>query len=601
MPLRRPGRAIKRPAAKPGVKRTQKVVAECSIPCGGLVFREDPLVVSQARRSNSADHQPLFCAHCGKPCGALHVNLALAAGTTSRTELLSIVRNTDGEEALARWLDFATKSKELPGAEAASGTLHVIDEERYEDLCFCTSNCRDQFCRVATESSHAVLAAANALVARAALEGCRLRSQKEVAARLRPILSCAPRARDLPVSAAQLERHHRRLARALADKTQMPKAAAKTLALSRVPLDLYHRVVAALDARSWYLSGETIQSPLGRYCEHACGHALQRRAAEAIGPVVGQLLKREEMLTVLDKQPQVSQDARQLAVPLPDPRTAKQSAVAFWPKLLTDDEIAQVKLSSERPRQGQWSTCYLHADGVAHTFLAPILQKLKDHAVHMDRQKGWNCLKGADSERLRVRCVEHHVVTSGGALPDPTHFDGGSVFTIDVMLNSPGIDFQGGDFCTLESSGELQPHSFARGDALVFLSHKAHCVQPVTSGERQTLVMELWEGEERRCNHRCEQRWGPCEVVAGAALQVDPERIREEGPRLFAHTAFEGVAFFPQVAQILRQSASSSGNVEVVFEGTGPVASVRAKRELRQGEVLVLKPEDDCESSASSE
>ncbi|CAJ1448580.1 unnamed protein product, partial [Effrenium voratum] len=67
-----------------------------------------------ARRSNSADHQPLFCAHCGKPCGALHVNLALAAGTTSRTELLSIVRNTDGEEALARWLDFATKSKELP-------------------------------------------------------------------------------------------------------------------------------------------------------------------------------------------------------------------------------------------------------------------------------------------------------------------------------------------------------------------------------------------------------------------------------------------------------------------------------------------------------
>ena len=49
-----------------------------------------------------------------------------------------------------------------------------------------------------------------------------------------------------------------------------------------------------------------------------------------------------------------------------------------------------------------------------------------------------------------------------------------------------------------ESDDTLHPHHFGKGDALVFLSHKAHCVRPVTSGLRQTLVMELWEGEERR-------------------------------------------------------------------------------------------------------
>ena len=80
------------------------------------------------------------------------------------------------------------------------------------------------------------------------------------------------------------------------------------------------------------------------------------------------------------------------------------------------------------------------------------------------------------------------------------------------------------------------------------LRHKAHCVQPVTRGLRQTLVMELWEGpaalEEfgpacmaailvevmndvgiptkaqalpgcssdlsSGCNHRCHQRAGKC-------------------------------------------------------------------------------------------
>jgi hypothetical protein len=44
-------------------------------------------------------------------------------------------------------------------------------------------------------------------------------------------------------------------------------------------------------------------------------------------------------------------------------------------------------------------------------------------------------------------------------------------------------------------------------------SHKYHCVQPVSAGERQVLVAEIWAGEERCCAHRCEQHLGVCPVT----------------------------------------------------------------------------------------
>jgi hypothetical protein len=35
-------------------------------------------------------------------------------------------------------------------------------------------------------------------------------------------------------------------------------------------------------------------------------------------------------------------------------------------------------------------------------------------------------------------------------------------------------------------------------------------VTPLLNGTRQVLVVELWQGEERRCPHRCVQHWaGP--------------------------------------------------------------------------------------------
>ena len=36
------------------------------------------------------------------------------------------------------------------------------------------------------------------------------------------------------------------------------------------------------------------------------------------------------------------------------------------------------------------------------------------------------------------------------------------------------------------------------GDAMVFVSHKRHCVQPLRRGRRRVLVAEFWHGESRR-------------------------------------------------------------------------------------------------------
>ena len=77
-------------------------------------------------------------------------------------------------------------------------------------------------------------------------------------------------------------------------------------------------------------------------------------------------------------------------------------------------------------------------------------------------------------------------------------------------------EFDGGAFETLEVDGSCTRPEFAIGDVLVFPSHKYHCVRPVTAGQRKTLILEFWLGEERICPHRCEQHWGQCDYKPGA-------------------------------------------------------------------------------------
>jgi hypothetical protein len=105
----------------------------------------------------------------------------------------------------------------------------------------------------------------------------------------------------------------------------------------------------------------------------------------------------------------------------------------------------------------------------------------------------------------------YHSVSTHGSLPWVHHFDAGSIITIDTML-SDADEFEGGEFQTLETDGTMKSYAFERGDVLIFLSHKYHCVQRVRSGSRRVLVIELWDGAERICAHRCERRFGVCEL-----------------------------------------------------------------------------------------
>jgi len=153
--------------------------------------------------------------------------------------------------------------------------------------------------------------------------------------------------------------------------------------------------------------------------------------------------------------------------------------------------------------------------------------------------------------------------SSTGALPDPCHYDLDSLLTLDIMLSDTRTDFQGGQLLTKERAAmglqsvepeghhrethgqkggqpmrvdhlHMKGYTFEQGDALCFVSHKYHCVTPVTKGLRQVLVLEFWRGEERTCGHRCETLHGACKkesLEAQTAALTGLERIRDEEAR----------------------------------------------------------------------
>lgn len=156
---------------------------------------------------------------------------------------------------------------------------------------------------------------------------------------------------------------------------------------------------------------------------------------------------------------------------------------------------------------GSWRTVYMNhrlAD------LVPEVHAKLHSAVREVDARHWQIIDEPNRRSLNLRVAEYHTVLPSGGLPMHKHHDRGSLITMDLMLSSPGADFEGGIFQTLEADGNLRRHHFDRGDALFFLSHKYHCVSPVSTGKRTVFVSELWDGLERRCNCRCLQPWGPC-------------------------------------------------------------------------------------------
>lgn len=207
---------------------------------------------------------------------------------------------------------------------------------------------------------------------------------------------------------------------------------------------------------------------------------------------------------------------------------AQKMKVSRVEKLFGDNDIDEIlKFESEnssllgitkrdssgfKKMDGSWTTTYLNTDGLFQKILPTLTNKLIDLAIATDLKENW-CILNGSKQNLQIRVIELHRVSKRGGLPDPKHHDNGSLVTIDVMCSSKD-EFEGGQFMTLEEDGNLQSYVFEKGDVLVFPSHKYHCVQPVRSGDRRVLVMELWRGEERHCAHRCLSHLGPCSYTA---------------------------------------------------------------------------------------
>eukprot|EP00930_Biecheleria_cincta_P045435 TRINITY_DN31308_c0_g1_i1.p1 TRINITY_DN31308_c0_g1~~TRINITY_DN31308_c0_g1_i1.p1 ORF type:complete len:244 (-),score=27.51 TRINITY_DN31308_c0_g1_i1:408-1139(-) len=220
------------------------------------------------------------------------------------------------------------------------------------------------------------------------------------------------------------------------------------------------------------------------------------------------------------------QQTEQLMWPLPSRGSAQTTKPVLLQGFLSSDEIQLVKsLSDKLTSQGlsndttfsrsAWCRRNLHADGFVQREAPSFVAKLRDAALQGLCGAGieeWAEICRSPSfetlaKRLKPRCIEHHIVSPGGSLSDPHHVDEGSLITLDVMLSRPSTDFGGGDFCTLEGVGNnFDKHYFGQGDAILFVSHKMHCIRHVHRGRREVLVVELWEGAPGCTDCRSESR-----------------------------------------------------------------------------------------------
>lgn len=158
---------------------------------------------------------------------------------------------------------------------------------------------------------------------------------------------------------------------------------------------------------------------------------------------------------------------------------------------------------------GPWRTTYLHTDGVFRGQFPKLLSRCRDAMKVADAtSEGWGVLDDRPADALGIRTAEFHEYGVGGKLSDAGHYDAGSLITLDIMLGDPDNEFNGGDLTFPASPSDDSPQRvrLQQGDAAVFLSHKWHNVSNVNSGKRTVLVLELWEGPDKNCAHRCLSR-----------------------------------------------------------------------------------------------
>lgn len=160
-----------------------------------------------------------------------------------------------------------------------------------------------------------------------------------------------------------------------------------------------------------------------------------------------------------------------------------------------------------------WQTTYLHTDHIFQQRFGALHTKLR-RAIFEADAANWKVLQGRKASALNFRTAEFHEYTASGQLSGEKHFDAGSLITMDVLLSDPGTCYTGGALVLPGPGGSLLAPALLKGDAALFISHRYHNVQPVTGGKRSVLVVEIWDGPECSCAHRCRLP-GPC--TRGAA------------------------------------------------------------------------------------
>jgi len=180
------------------------------------------------------------------------------------------------------------------------------------------------------------------------------------------------------------------------------------------------------------------------------------------------------------------------------------------------------------------TTMYVQTDNFFETKLDWLHKRIVKLVRHLNIKERWGFNMSSDSS-FNVRVAEYHEMSEGGSLSDCRHVDVGSVVTVDIMLEEAT---KGAIFQTLESTKKtvdelkhihhtghekseeinkekefLKPHSFCARDAMVFMSHKYHCVSTLLKGQRKVFVVEFWNGQKPICGHRCEDPTGNCTFI----------------------------------------------------------------------------------------
>ncbi len=272
------------------------------------------------------------------------------------------------------------------------------------------------------------------------------------------------------------------------------------------------------------VSVEAVSTLVNDACKHVyghrSGHALLLReyllrdhtSSDDEGVIVA-ARRRDWSLTVEDWQREHYGENAQKSGAM-DVANAQRTQVVRLEKFLSLEEIemihsvAKAKLASNAADSGaleahtdSWKVLYLQSDDTFRQKLPALRQRILDAVRQVDKDN-WRLFDNVDHVNIRV--VEYHHMDEYGELADPKHYDLNSLLTMDIMLSEEG-SFEGGHLQTEEVDGTLKKHEFLQGDALIFVSHKYHCVDRVRSGRRNVMVLEFWYGPERQCAHRCER------------------------------------------------------------------------------------------------